>query len=156
MTHRCIINQSINIFISLNLSNCCQIFKQTEIWFVQIEIINHPVPKINMFDSTELKWTVWRPIKLKNIVLALTNALNRECAPARSNKICTVGSRHVINALKISRVSAYHLCSTISHIRQVFSWYSRNGDFSAFWYTFMKDNRPISYRLWHEKIRTLL
>ena len=48
----------------------------------------------------------------KNMILILTNVLNRRCAPTRPNKICITGLRHVINALKISRVSAYHLCST--------------------------------------------
>jgi hypothetical protein len=100
------------IFISPNLSDCCQVSKQAEIWPVQAEIIDHPVLRVSMFGPTELRWTAWRPTKLKNMVLALTSALNKGCAPARPNKVCTVGLRHVINALKISRVSAYHLCST--------------------------------------------
>ncbi len=100
------------IFISFNLLNCCQMFKQAEIWSVQAEIINHFVSKINMFDSIELKWTIWRFIKLKNMILALTNALNKECASTRSYKIYIIKLRHVINVLKISRVSTYHLCST--------------------------------------------
>ncbi len=53
------------IFISPNLSNCCQVSKQAEIWPVQAEIIDHPVPRFSMFDPTELRWTTWRSIKLK-------------------------------------------------------------------------------------------
>jgi hypothetical protein len=48
------------------------------------------------------------------MVLAPASALNRRCAPVRPNKVCTVGLRHVINAWT-SRISAYHLCSTMSY-----------------------------------------
>jgi hypothetical protein len=104
------------IFISPNLSDCCQVSKQAEIWPVQAEIIDHLVPRVSMFGPTELRW---RPTKLKNMVLALTSALNRGCAPARPNKVRTVGLHHVINALKISRFSAYHLCSTNTYQQTV-------------------------------------
>jgi hypothetical protein len=53
------------LFISFNLSNCCQMFKQVQIWSVQAEIINYFVSRISMFDSIELRWTTWRFIKLK-------------------------------------------------------------------------------------------
>jgi hypothetical protein len=59
------------------------------------------------------------------MVLAPASALNRRCAPVRSNKVCTVELRHVINAWT-SRVSAYHLCSTFSYSPQLHHMKSRS------------------------------
>ena len=58
------------------------------------------------------------------MILILTNVLNKKCASTRSNKICTTGLRHVINALKISRVSTYHLCSSdfLWILKQIFKF----------------------------------